>query len=85
MMMRQIGPGMVQQMQVPCSACNGQGRQMDEKDKCSSCRGKKIYKDRKVMEVTIDKGMSNGQKIRFSGEGDEGEYLCAVANELLQC
>lgn len=68
---RQIGPGMVQQMQSACSACKGTGKVMDERDKCKSCKGSKTYKDRKVLEVSIEKGMMHGQKIRFSGEADE--------------
>lgn len=69
--LRQIGPGMVQQMQSSCTTCKGVGKSMNEKDKCKSCKGSKVYKDRKVLEVNIEKGMSNGQKIKFSGEADE--------------
>lgn len=69
--LRQIGPGMVQQMQSSCAKCKGTGKVIAEKDKCKSCKGNKVYKDRKVLEVVIEKGMSNGQKIRFSGEADE--------------
>lgn len=69
--LRQIGPGMVQQMQSACGACKGQGKSIAEKDKCKSCKGSKVYKDRKVLEVNIEKGMSHGQKIKFSGEADE--------------
>jgi DnaJ family protein A protein 2 len=69
--LRQIGPGMVQQMQSACGTCRGAGKSIDEKDKCKSCKGSKVYKDRKVLEVVIEKGMSHGQKIRFSGEADE--------------
>lgn len=69
--LRQIGPGMVQQMQSQCNACNGEGKAIDERDKCKSCRGKKVMKDRKVLEVHIDKGMKNGHKIKFQGEADE--------------
>ena len=68
---RQIGPGMVQQMQSACGTCKGSGKLMDEKDKCKTCKGNKVFKDRKVLEVVIEKGMTNGQKIRFSGEADE--------------
>lgn len=68
---RQIGPGMVQQMQSACSTCRGAGKMIEEKDKCKSCKGNKVYKDRKVLEVNIEKGMSHGQKIRFAGEADE--------------
>lgn len=69
--LRQIGPGMVQQMQSTCAACRGAGKSIAEKDKCKSCKGSKVCKDRKVLEVNIEKGMSHGQKIRFSGEADE--------------
>lgn len=44
---------------------------MEEKDKCKSCKGKKVYKDRKVLEVNIEKGMKNGHKIKFADEADE--------------
>jgi len=69
--LRQIGPGMVQQMQSACSTCKGAGKSISEKDKCKSCKGSKVFKDRKVLEVNIEKGMSHGQKVRFSGEADE--------------
>lgn len=69
--LRQIGPGMVQQMQSACGNCKGTGKLIDEKDKCKACKGNKVYKDRKVLEVNIEKGMVHGQKIKFSGEADE--------------
>jgi DnaJ family protein A protein 2 len=69
--LRQIGPGMVQQMQSQCSACNGQGKSISEKDRCRSCQGQKVAKDRKIFEVHIEKGMKNGHKIKFAGEADE--------------
>eukprot|EP01006_Ploeotia_vitrea_P020387 TRINITY_DN52659_c0_g1_i1.p1 TRINITY_DN52659_c0_g1~~TRINITY_DN52659_c0_g1_i1.p1 ORF type:complete len:422 (+),score=34.17 TRINITY_DN52659_c0_g1_i1:171-1436(+) len=69
--LRQIGPGMVQQIQSGCSTCSGTGKILNEKDKCKSCNGKKTYKDRKILEVAIEKGMKNGQKIKFADEADE--------------
>jgi len=69
--LRQIGPGMVQQIQSGCSTCSGSGKIMNEKDKCKSCDGKKVYKDRKILEVNIEKGMRHGQKIKFADEADE--------------
>jgi DnaJ family protein A protein 2 len=69
--LRQIGPGMVQQMQSACAACKQTGKIMNEADKCKTCKGKKTIKDRKVLEVVIEKGMKNGQKIKFRGEADE--------------
>jgi len=46
-------------------------KKMDERDKCKSCKGAKVCKDRKVLEVNIEKGMLHGQKIKFSGEADD--------------
>jgi hypothetical protein len=46
--LRQIGPGMVQQVQSVCGGCRGAGKCMNEKDKCRVCMGSKVLKDRKV-------------------------------------
>lgn len=34
-------------------------------------QGRKTVRDRKILEVHVDKGMTDGQKIVFSGEGDQ--------------
>lgn len=65
---RQIGP-MIQQMQQTCPDCSGQGEVISDRDRCKACKGKKVATERKILEVFIDKGMSNGQKITFTGEG----------------
>ena len=59
MELRQIALGMVQQIQRRCSSCGGQGY---------ACQTKK---ERKVLEVNIEKGMKNSQKITFHGLADE--------------
>jgi DnaJ family protein A protein 2 len=59
MEMRQIGPGMITQMQRTCSECNGQGYKAQTKN------------ERKVVEVHVEKGAHNGQKISFKGIADE--------------
>lgn len=59
MQVRQIGPGMIQQMQSACSACEGQGHQANTK------------KEREVLEVHVEKGVKDGHKITFRGKGDE--------------
>jgi len=69
--LRQVGPGMVQQMQSVCPTCRGSCKFFVDNDKCKECRGKKVSKERKVLEVHIDRGMRNGEKIKFSGEADE--------------
>ncbi|PIN88374.1 hypothetical protein AB205_0134660 [Aquarana catesbeiana] len=67
----QIGPGMVQQIQSVCPECQGQGERINPKDRCKSCNGRKIVREKKILEVHIDKGMKDGQKITFAGEGDQ--------------
>jgi len=68
---KQLGPGMIQQMQTVCPECGGKGEQIKDEDKCNLCKGKKVVKDKKVLTVYVDKGMKHGQKIVFSGESDE--------------
>lgn len=68
---RQMGP-MVQRYQTVCNDCNGEGNIIDPKFRCKVCKGKKINEERKIIEVHIDKGMVNKQKITFPGEGDQG-------------
>ena len=59
MEVRQIGPGMIQQMQRTCPDCKGQGNYAETKS------------ERNVLEVHIGKGARDGQKISFKGMGDE--------------
>ena len=50
---KQIGPGMIQQMQSPCDACGAQGELVSEAHKCKKCKGKKTSKDKKIIEVSL--------------------------------
>jgi len=59
MEIRQIGPGMIQQVQRNCDSCGGQGNSAKTKS------------EREVLNVQVDKGMKNGQKITFRNKGDE--------------
>jgi len=69
--MRHMGFGLVQQVAEPCGQCNGNGVTIRAKDRCKKCSGKKIIDDTKEVDLFIDKGMQHGQKIVFSGEGDQ--------------
>lgn len=53
-----MGP-MIQQAQTACGACQGEGKKF------------KLKKEREVLEVFIDKGARNGQKIVFANKADE--------------
>ncbi|XP_030455500.1 dnaJ protein homolog [Syzygium oleosum] len=68
---RQLGPSMIQQMQQHCNDCKGTGETINDKDRCPQCKGDKVVPEKKVLEVVVEKGMQNGQKITFPGEADE--------------
>lgn len=57
--LRQIALGMVQQLQRRCTECSGQGY----------CATRK--KERKILEVQVEKGMKHNHKIPFRGMADE--------------
>mmetsp|Transcript_4949 Transcript_4949/g.13087 ORF Transcript_4949/g.13087 Transcript_4949/m.13087 type:complete len:414 (-) Transcript_4949:392-1633(-) len=56
---RQLGPGMITQVQRACSKCGGQGTSASTKN------------ERKVIEVHIEKGMKHNEKVTFRGMADE--------------
>jgi len=68
---RQIGPGMLQQMTSHCDQCSGEGEIINEKDRCKTCSGQKTVQEHKLIEVKIQPGMRENQKIIFYGEGDQ--------------
>lgn len=57
--LRQIGLGMVQQIQRHCSSCRGEGYQCEKK------------RERKIVEVHVEKGMKHKERITFRGMSDE--------------
>ena len=67
---RQMGP-MIQRFQVECESCHGAGEIIDPKGRCKVCSGKKVVNERKVLEVNIEPGMKDGQRIVFQGEADQ--------------
>jgi len=69
--LRQIGAGIMQQVQMHCPDCNGQGEVIDAKDRCSKCNGKKTQPHQQILKVEILRGMKAGSKIRFAGEANQ--------------
>ncbi|KAK9870405.1 hypothetical protein WA026_007974 [Henosepilachna vigintioctopunctata] len=67
----ELAPGMAQQTQTTCPDCRGGGEYIKESDRCGTCNGKKVCNESKILEVHIDKGMKENQKIYFRGEGDQ--------------
>lgn len=58
-------------MQSVCTDCSGEGEVIAEGDRCKSCKGKKVTSETKIIEVHIDKGMQDGERLTFRGEGDQ--------------
>jgi molecular chaperone DnaJ len=54
-----------------CRVCNGQGKII--KEKCPTCFGKGKVRRNKSLNITIPKGIDNGQSIVLQGKGDPGE------------
>lgn len=69
--LRQVGPGLVTQEQVPCSNCRMTGHVFREKDRCRKCKGACVTEEKKVLEVYIPRGSKEGDKIVLEGEADE--------------
>ncbi|EGR32886.1 hypothetical protein IMG5_067920 [Ichthyophthirius multifiliis] len=65
-----MGP-IIQQFQQDCQSCGGEGKIINEKNKCQSCKGNKIYNQKVILDVPINKGAYDGQEIILYGEGDE--------------
>lgn len=59
------------QVNVKCTDCNGEGQTCPESDRCQQCRGKKVVQVTKILEVNVTKGMEDGTRITFWGQGDQ--------------
>lgn len=61
--------GIMQTMKT-CDNCHGTGKII--KEPCANCNGKAFVKLNKKIEVTIPKGIDDGQRILLSGQGNAG-------------
>jgi len=82
---KRLGPGFIQQFQRNCPKCNGRGKTI--KKKCHVCKGGKIVKNLEEMTVFIEKGMKNGDEIKFDEQGNESPdrdpgHLIFIVNEI---
>lgn len=56
---------------APCPDCEGRGRIIGKH--CPTCHGRGILQKTRKIEVTIPRGIDDGQLLRISGEGEPGE------------
>jgi molecular chaperone DnaJ len=54
-----------------CSYCHGEGKII--KEPCLDCRGAGKVRVTKTLQITVPKGIDDGQSIRLSGKGEAGE------------
>jgi len=77
----------IQQSRVVCPDCRGSGEVMSARDKCPACEGRKIVKEKKQIEVVVEPGSKEGQKIVFPGDSDQvpgmepGDLIFVVRTE----
>ncbi len=70
--LRQIGPGMMQQIVKQCDTCGGKGKVIaDKKDICNGCNGDRMLKTDKVHKISIKPGMTFNSVLNFTNMGDE--------------
>jgi molecular chaperone DnaJ len=55
----------------PCPDCRGSGRIIDQP--CRACKGAGMLRKLRRIEVTIPRGVEDGQFLRIAGEGEPGE------------
>lgn len=75
---QQIGPGMVQQIQTVCIECKGQGERINPKDRCENCSGAKVTREKKIIEVHVEKGEAEHSVL-------EGPTLLITARSGCRC
>lgn len=56
--------------QTTCPQCNGKGKEVTKP--CNTCHGEGIVSKKKDIEVSIPRGIDNGQQIRLEGYGNKG-------------
>lgn len=84
---RQLGPGMIQQVQSVCNNCQGKGIFIKDEYKCTTCKGNKTDTEKKIINVEVKPGMKNGQQIVFPKEADQingiepGDVIFIIAEQ----
>jgi len=59
------------------------GELINEKDRCKMCHGKKVTQESKSIEIRVDPGMRDSQKITLHGQGDQLVSVAAVSSHWL--
>lgn len=65
-----MGPYMARSQMV-CPQCDGEGYSYREQDACKKCQGAKTTKEKKKLDVVVQRGSIDGDRVVLRGEGDE--------------
>lgn len=68
MLQQQMGP-MITVSQQPCEACRATGQRAT--DKCGRCAGRRVVEREATLDVVIEPGMQEGDRIVFPGQCSE--------------
>lgn len=77
---QQMGP-MIAMTQEPCGTCAQTGEKVT--DTCDSCKGKRIQESESVLDVVIESGMSEGDRLTFPGQCSESPLFEAPGDVIL--
>jgi DnaJ-class molecular chaperone len=69
MMIRPIGPGMVQQQAIPCDKCQQTGYCINPSKICGKCSGKGVFRDKLNKDINIKKNFDYQTKMCMRGMG----------------
>jgi len=69
--LRQLGPGMIQQMQTMCNTCNGKGETVNSHDRCQNCFGEKLEINKNAYVFDVPKGLASNVQLNIRGEGNQ--------------
>jgi DnaJ-class molecular chaperone len=69
MMIRPIGPGMVQQQAIPCDKCQQTGYCINASKICGKCSGKGVFRDKLNKDINIKKNFDYQTKMCMRGMG----------------
>lgn len=67
---RQQGHTIIQTF-VDCNKCNSKGKTLDYNNLCSTCKGKKIIKVPKVININLNNKSFNGEKIIIKNQSNQ--------------
>lgn len=72
---RQVAPGYVQQVQMPCGACGGQGATVPPGAHCTACRGSGLGSTKVKLSVNVPPGCPSRKRFVFEGQADEAPNM----------